>query len=141
MTTPSPAGPLVSPVVAVGGVAVHDGALLLVQRATEPQAGRWTIPGGHVEPGEGLASAVERELREETGLEVRCGALLGWAERMGPGYHFVILDFIVAVPDGARSPRPGSDAAAVAWVPLAEVSGAALVEGLEEFLRAHGVID
>lgn len=141
MTTPSPAGPPVMPVVAVGGVAVRDGALLLVQRATEPQAGRWTIPGGHVEPGEGLASAVEREMREETGLEVRCGPLLGWAERMGPGYHFVILDFTVVVPDGAPDPRAGSDAAAVAWVPLAEVPGTSLVEGVEEFLRSHGVID
>ncbi|MGD0380883.1 MAG: NUDIX domain-containing protein [Acidimicrobiales bacterium] len=141
MTSPPPAGAPVTPVVAVGGVAVRDGALLLVRRATAPQAGRWTIPGGHVEPGEDLASAVEREMREETGLEVRCGPLLGWAERIGPGYHFVILDFTVAVPDGAPDPRAGSDAAAVAWVPLAEVSGASLVEGVEEFLRAHGVID
>jgi 8-oxo-dGTP diphosphatase len=141
MTTPSPAGPPAAPVVAVGGVAVRHGALLLVQRANEPQAGRWTIPGGHVEPGEGLASAVEREMREETGLEVRCGSLLGWAERMGPGYHFVILDFTVAVPDDAPDPRPGSDAAAVAWVPLGQVSGASLVEGVEAFLRGHGVID
>jgi 8-oxo-dGTP diphosphatase len=129
-----------SPVVAVGGVAVRDGALLLVQRATDPQVGRWTIPGGHVEPGEDLARAVEREVREETGLEVRCGALLGWAERIGPGYHFVILDFTVTVPDHCPDPVARSDAAAVAWVPLEDVAAVLLVEGLEEFLRAHAVI-
>ncbi len=70
---PTPA----SPVVAVGGVAVRDGALLLVQRGTAPQVGRWTVPGGHVEPGEVLSNAVEREMREETGLETaadRCSA-------------------------------------------------------------------
>ena len=132
--TPAP------PVLAVGAVAVCDGALLLVQRATDPQAGRWTVPGGHVEPGEGLARAVEREMREETGLEVLCGALLGYAERVGPGYHFVILDFTVTVPDPCPDPVAGSDAAAVAWVPLEDVAGVALVEGLEEFLRAHAVI-
>jgi len=127
-------------VLAVGGVAVHHGALLLVRRATDPQAGRWTVPGGHVEPGEDLARAVERETREETGLEVRCGALLGYAERTGPGYHFVILDFTVTVPDPCPDPVAGSDAAAVAWVPLGDVATVSLVEGLEEFLRTHAVI-
>jgi ADP-ribose pyrophosphatase YjhB (NUDIX family) len=133
----APSGP---PVVAVGGVALRHGALLLVQRATDPQAGKWTIPGGHVEPGETLAGALQREVREETGLAVRCGGLLGWAERMGPGYHFVILDFTVAVPDDCPDPVAGSDAAAVAWVALDEVSGVSLVDGMEEFLRTHGVI-
>jgi 8-oxo-dGTP diphosphatase len=135
------AGAVAAPVVAVGGVAVRDGALLLVQRATDPQAGRWSIPGGHVEPGESLTSAVEREVQEETGLEVRCGPLLGWAERMGPGYHFVILDFTVTVRDDSRDPVARSDAAASAWVPLEKVATLSLVDGLEEFLRSHGVID
>jgi acetyl-CoA carboxylase carboxyl transferase subunit beta len=128
------------PVVAVGGVAVVEGSLLLVRRATYPQAGRWTIPGGRVEPGESLASAVERELLEETRLRVECGAFLGWVERMGPGYHFVILDFTVAVPDGAAPPVAGGDAGAAAWVPLPDVPSLTLVDGLEEFLRTHGVL-
>jgi 8-oxo-dGTP diphosphatase len=140
MTSPSPDAPGPSPVVAVGGVAVMDGALLLVRRGSPPEAGRWSLPGGHVEPGEGLASAVERELREETGLRVRCGSLLGWAERMGPDHHFVILDFTVEVPPDSAEPVAGGDAAAVAWVPLADVPGLPLVEGMEAFLRAHGVL-
>ena len=141
MTAVRPDGSVPSPVVAVGGVAICHGALLLVQRTTEPQAGRWTIPGGHVEPGETVAAAVEREVREETGLRVQCGPLLGWAERMGSGYHFVILDFTVSVPDDIPDPVAGGDAAAAAWVPLADVPGLALVDGLEAFLRAHGVLD
>jgi 8-oxo-dGTP diphosphatase len=135
--TTAPLAP--APVVAVGGVAVVEGALLLVQRANPPGAGCWTVPGGRVDPGESVTAAVERELREETGLEVGCGAFLGWAERRGPDFHFVILDFEVDVP-GQQTPTAGSDAAAVAWVPLADVTGLRLVEGLQQFLAAHGVL-
>jgi ADP-ribose pyrophosphatase YjhB (NUDIX family) len=128
-----------TPVVAVGGIAVVDGALLMVRRAHQPEVGRWTVPGGRVEAGESVADAVERELREETTLDVRCGPLLGWAERRGEDYHFVILDFEVTVP-GRGIPVAGGDATAVAWVPLGEVPALNLVSGLEEFLVAHGVL-
>ena len=128
------------PVVAVGGVAVARGSLLLVRRATDPQRGRWSIPGGRVEPGESLSRAVERELREETGLSVHCGALLGWAERIGPEHHFVILDFTVEVADPSAAPVAGGDAAAARWVTLDAVASLDLVDGLEGFLRAHGVL-
>jgi 8-oxo-dGTP diphosphatase len=118
---------------------VVDGALLLVQRAHPPGAGRWTVPGGRVEAGESVTEAVERELFEETALEVRCGSFVGWAERRGPGYHFVILDFAVTLA-GMGTPLPGSDADAVAWVPLTEVGELPLVDGLQEFLVEHGVL-
>ena len=62
----------------VGGI-VHDaqGRLLLIKRANEPGRGRWSLPGGRVEPGETDAEAVVREVREETGLEVTPGPLAG----------------------------------------------------------------
>jgi 8-oxo-dGTP diphosphatase len=141
MTGRHRSGGVPPPVVAVGAVAVRAGALLLVERGSDPQTGKWSVPGGHVEPGETLAHAVERETREETGLAVRCDRLLGWAERMGPGYHYVILDFVVTVPANCGEPEARSDAAAAAWVPLDKVHTVPLVEGMEEFLRSHGVID
>ncbi|MBV8949824.1 MAG: NUDIX domain-containing protein [Actinobacteria bacterium] len=137
MIPPGRAGP---PVVAVGGVAVADGALLLVRRANAPQSGRWTIPGGRVERGEKLVDAVEREVREETGIEVRCGPFLGIAERIGEDFHYVILDFVVEIRGGTSQPRPGGDALDAAWVPMRSVPGVELVEGLEGFLRTHGVL-
>jgi acetyl-CoA carboxylase carboxyl transferase subunit beta len=128
-----------TPVVAVGGVAVVEGALLLVRRTNAPEAGRWSLPGGRVDPGEAVTAAVIRELREETALEVRCGELLGWAERRGDDYHYVILDFEVTTV-GRGTPQAGSDATEVAWVPLGDVAALDLVAGLEEFLRRHAVL-
>lgn len=138
--TPTPGSSPPVPRVAVGAVVVLDGDLLLVRRGRGPAAGRWSVPGGKVEPGELLAEAVVRELREETGLEAVCGPLVGVAERLDDEHHFVILDFEATVLDGDH-PVAGDDAAEVAWVPLHLVAEQALVDGLAEFLHEHGIID
>ena len=137
----------VRPEVCVAGVALHDGALLLIRRGHGPAAGAWSVPGGRVEWGELLAEAVVREVREETGLECICGELLGWVEHVdepGPdgqdGTHFVILDFVVTVLDDTV-PVAGDDAAEARWVPLADVADLNLVDGLAEFLHEHGILD
>lgn len=124
----------------VGAVAVTDDAMLLVRRGHGPAAGEWSVPGGRVEPGETLAEAVVREVREETGLEVICGDLLGWVERIDDDAHFVILDFTATCLDPS-APVAGDDAAEAAWVPLGEVTELRLVDGLAQFLAEHGVID
>lgn len=87
-----------------------------------------------------MAEAVVREVREETGVEVVCGPLIGWVERISDDHHFVIADFD-ATPVGAADPVPGDDASAARWVPLWEVSELDLVDGLLDFLADHGVVD
>jgi 8-oxo-dGTP diphosphatase len=125
--------------VCVGAVVVVDGHLLLVQRGRGAGAGWWSVPGGRVEPGETLADAVVRELREETGLDGVCGDFLGWVERIDDQHHFVILDFTVTVSGG--EPVAGDDAAAVRWVPVADVgSWPPVVTGLVDFLAETDVL-
>lgn len=128
------------PRMAVGAVIVEDDALLMIRRANDPGAGRWSLPGGRVDWGETLAHAVVREVLEETGVECVIGELLGWVERITEEFHYVIFDF-VAQPLSFEDPVAGDDALEVAWVPLNEVDQLDLVEGLAEFLAEHGIIE
>lgn len=128
------------PEICVGAIAVSDDAILLVRRGRGPAQGTWAVPGGRVERGESLAEAVVRELAEETGLTGVCESLVGWVERMGPDYHYVILDFRVTLLSDAE-PVAGDDAAEARWVPLHQVGELTLAEGLAEFLHDHGIIE
>ena len=51
-----------------GGLLLHEGRVLVVQRGHEPGKGRWTLPGGFVEEDESPEAAIVREVREETNL-------------------------------------------------------------------------
>jgi ADP-ribose pyrophosphatase YjhB (NUDIX family) len=125
------------PEVAVGLVARdRAGRLLLVRRANPPAKGAWSLPGGRVEAGETMAAAAARELREETGLSARVGAVAGVVERIGSGYHFVIVDLWAELNEG--EPVAGDDAAAVRLVDLAELPGLRLSPGLGAFLAGIG---
>ena len=116
-----------APVPAVGAFVVHDGAVLLVRRGRPPSRDVWAIPGGGVELGETLAEAVEREVREETGIEVRAGEPV-WSfdsvirDRDGRiRYHYVIVD--LAADYLAGEPRGSDDAREARWVRPEEVAG------------------
>ena len=128
------------PTVAVGAIVLDDrGRVLVVERGKPPGVGQWTVPGGRLEPGETLAQAVAREVREETGLVVEVGALACVVERMGDDYHFVILDYVARAIGGEL--RAGSDARAVKWVDEGELQTLPLTDGLQDVLararKAH----
>ena len=102
------------PVIGVGAVIVVDGRVVLVKRAHEPLRGEWNLPGGGVEVGETLEDACRREVREETGLEVRVGPVIEVFDRImrdADGrvqYHFVLVDFVCVRTGGTL--QCGSDA-------------------------------
>ncbi|HUX88556.1 MAG TPA: NUDIX hydrolase [Chloroflexota bacterium] len=65
------------PKVAVGVLIVRHGRLLLNRRAIDPGKGSWSFPSGYVDLGETTAAAAVREVREETGFEIRLAGLVG----------------------------------------------------------------
>jgi 8-oxo-dGTP diphosphatase len=113
------------PVVGVGAVIVRNGRVVLVKRAHEPLKGEWSLPGGAVEVGETLATALVREVREETGLDVSVGPIVEVLDRVHHDaegrieYHFVILDYVCAVIGGTLA--PSSDAADVCWAAIEDL--------------------
>lgn len=88
------------PIVGVGAVVVKDGRALVVRRATEPLRGEWSVPGGMLELGEKLREGIAREVKEETGLEVKVGEVLDVFDSIFPDsegrmqYHYVLIDFL-----------------------------------------------
>ncbi len=124
--------------VAVGLVARDPaGRLLLVERGHPPHKGRWSLPGGRVEAGETLTVAAARELAEETGLEAAVGGVAGVVERIGEGFHYLIVDLWAELGSDAL-PVAGADAAAARLVGLDELPGYPLSPGLAGFLAGIG---
>src|ERR1700694_1365083 len=113
------------PIVAVLAVVLRENRALIVQRAQQPNAGRWGFPGGVLELGETVAEGAMRELLEETGIVAEPA---GWlnvhdaVSRDAEGrvqFHYVLI----AVRGIWRSGEgvAADDAASVAWVSRAEI--------------------
>lgn len=71
-----------------------DQEVLLTKRSIPPFQGEWVMPGGKIDLGEPIITALQREVMEEVGLQVEVEALLDVFEHVTPGaenYHFIIL--------------------------------------------------
>jgi 8-oxo-dGTP diphosphatase len=109
------------PVLGVGALIFNRDKILLVERGKEPLKGYWSLPGGVLEIGETLEQGIVREVREETGLDVKPLEVLEIFERIirdaygAPEYHYVLIDYICRVTGGSL--RAADDASRAAWVP------------------------
>jgi ADP-ribose pyrophosphatase YjhB (NUDIX family) len=124
------------PVVAVGGVVLAPGPrVLLVERATPPMVGKWTLPGGRVHGGETIVAAIEREVLEETGIRVAAGSLIEVVEIMTEGYHYVIHDHLCTPVDPAETPKAADDVSDARWVRPSELAGLGVSDAVARVVR------
>ena len=121
-----------APRVAVGAVVLHQNKVLLVLRGEPPSKDMWAIPGGRVELGETIKAAAEREVLEETGLQVTVGEVVYTFDVIdrdpagGIRFHYVILDLLARPVDPSQLLRAADDARDARWFTLAEINQADL---------------
>jgi 8-oxo-dGTP diphosphatase len=127
------------PLVGIGSIIIENDRVLLVKRAHPPIQGQWSIPGGVLEVGELIREAAIREAREETGLIVEPGELLGVYDRIlrNPEkrvqYHYVLIDFLCRRIGGEL--HAASDAAEVRWFTREELSALTLAEDTQDVIQ------
>jgi 8-oxo-dGTP diphosphatase len=127
------------PLVGVGAIILEGDRVLLVKRAHPPIQGQWSIPGGVLEVGEMVRDAAIREAREETGLIVEPGELLGVYDRIlrdpenRVQYHYVLVDFLCRPMGGEL--LAASDAAEVRWFTREELPALSLAEDTQDVIR------
>ena len=127
------------PRVAVGAIVFEENKVLLVRRGKPPAEGAWAIPGGRVELGESMQKAAEREIREETGLNVRAKDPVFTFDvvvRDDNGkvrFHYVIVDLIADYVSGEL--RPGDDALEARWVSSTEMETLSISSNTRNMLK------
>jgi ADP-ribose pyrophosphatase YjhB (NUDIX family) len=102
--------------------------MLVVRRAKEPAKGTLDLPGGFVDMYETVEEGMRREIKEETGLEVKDIKYLFSSpnvyEYSGMGVHTLDMDFLVRVHGDSVAVKAADDAAEALWIPIHEVNPA-----------------
>ncbi|MEW6257573.1 MAG: NUDIX hydrolase [Pseudomonadota bacterium] len=139
MTQPDDSPPQVRPTLAASAAVFREGRVLLAKRGFAPGLGLWSLPGGRVEPGETLAEAAAREVREEVGVEADVIAVAAALDFIGHDdagalvSHFVVIAHVALWRAG--EPQPGPEATEVGWFVPEAVAGLATTRGLADVVR------
>ena len=108
-----------------------DDSYLLQDRIKKDWKG-FTLPGGHIEPGESIVDAVVREMKEETGLMIKSPRLCGVKQFPIEGGRYIVFLFETDQFDGELA---GSDEGKMHWVKISELSNVNLVSDFEELIE------
>ena len=108
-----------------------DDSYLLQDRIKKDWKG-FTLPGGHIEPGESIVDAVVREMKEETGLMIKSPRLCGVKQFPIKGGRYIVFLFET---DQFEGELADSDEGKMHWVKISELSNVNLVSDFEELIE------
>jgi ADP-ribose pyrophosphatase YjhB (NUDIX family) len=106
-------------------VIVEDGKALITKRGSEPEKGRFDVPGGFVEAGEDVLDGLRRELKEELDVEIDVSiddVVQIVTHRYGDddeGGYVMAIGFFARLVSG--EPTPADDVADIKWTSLDEL--------------------
>lgn len=109
---------------------IYDGNRILVQDRMNPDWPGITFPGGHIEPGESFVESTIREVKEETGLDIKNLKLCGikqWTHREGK-YRYIVFFYKT---DSYYGELKSSNEGKVFWIEKSELNNYVLADGFE----------
>ncbi len=119
-------------------VIIRDGRVLIARRkAGEPMEGFWELPGGKVEHGETPQQCLERELREELGVVVKAGRIIGSSTHAHDHGIFLVIAVEARIENG--EPRPVVHDR-IAWADLEELKGHNLLSADRDLIEPISVL-
>ena len=111
---------------------IRDGDRYLLQNRVKEDWRGYTLPGGHIEPGESVVDAVTREMKEETGLTVMSPKLCGVKQFPKAGGRYIVFLFRA---DRFSGEVVSSEEGEMRWIGKDELSTVSTVEDLPELIR------
>ena len=111
---------------------ITDGDRILLQNRTKNDWQGYTLPGGHVEPGESFVDAVIREMKEETGLDIKNPRLAGVKQFPIEGGRYIVLLFKANEYSGTVV---SSDEGQMVWVDSNHLPEIHTVDDFEDLIR------
>lgn len=111
---------------------ITDGQKMLLQNRVKKDWRGYTLPGGHVEPGESFVEAVKREMKEETGLEIAHPRLVGVKQFPIPNGRYVVLLFKAEEFTGQLV---SSEEGRMEWIGKEQLKSLPTVDDFEDLLR------
>ena len=111
---------------------IQDGNRILLQNRVKEDWKGYTLPGGHVEPGESFVDAAVREMQEETGLHIINPRLVGIKHFPIENGRYIVLLFKATEFEGTVV---SSDEGEMEWIDIDDLSKANVVDDFHDLLK------
>ncbi|WP_455367394.1 NUDIX hydrolase [[Eubacterium] cellulosolvens] len=134
----------IHPIPGVGAVLIRENRVLLVKRRHEPGKGLWSIPGGIVEVGEPVEEAIVREVKEETGFNIKVEEPLDVTdviirdEKERIKFHYILVSFLGKIVGGSLAEAPVKSE--ICWATKDQIEDMSITQTALKLLKKTGFI-